>query len=192
MSGSKIRTATETSGKPRRRRWTLRALTAVVVTTGSLVSLAGPAQAYDSNTCSARLPVPVTDVDQFKLSAGSVDFGDGWHLFGAPVGDAVVCWGGGGGDIAISGNLYADSPTSINIAVDVRYYRAAGSGTTTSNSVYFFGRNGESKAVPHIMPGGAAFDRVRIRLWLCGVTPSDGTCSLVNAETFHRGDVNGQ
>lgn len=55
MGRSKIRTATEMSGKPRRRKWTLRTLTTVVLATGSLASLAGPAQAYDSRTCFALL-----------------------------------------------------------------------------------------------------------------------------------------
>src|SRR3712207_5680770 len=103
MSRSTIRTATQTSGKPRRRKWTLRALTTVVLAAGSLAALAGPAQAYDASTCEAKLFVPVTDVDPFYMWQGSVDFGDGWHLLGIPRGDAVVCWGGGAGDVSISG-----------------------------------------------------------------------------------------
>ena len=190
MSRSKNRTAPETSGKPRRRKWTLRALTTVVATTGALVSLAGPAQAYDSRTCFAALPIAVSDIDQFKMKTGIVDFGDGWHLGGSPVGDAVVCWGGGAGDVSITGKLYADSPTAINAGVDVRYFRTDGSYNTSQRHI-FLGSNGESSGISFTMPGAAAVDRVRIRLWTCVPTPSGAAdCNLVNAVTFHRGDVN--
>ncbi|MGH8895060.1 MAG: hypothetical protein ACRDWY_17425 [Actinomycetes bacterium] len=164
---------------------------ALAAALGSLVLFPGPAQAYDSRSCFAALPVPVTDIDQFKMKSGSVDFGDGWHLGGSPLGDAVVCWGGGTGYIAIIGKVYADSPTLITTGVDVRYFRTDGS-YSTSSRVYFSGSNGESSSpLQFAMPGGTAVDRVRIRLWRCWLTGSGGLdCNLSNAETFHRGDVN--
>ena len=164
--------------------------TAALAAAAALIATTGSAHAYDSRTCFAALPVPVTDIDQFKMNSGSVDFGDGWHLGGSPLGDAVVCWGGGAGDVTIRGKLYADSPTGINAAVDVRYFRTDGSYTTSQRHM-FFGSNGENSAVGFTMPGAAAVDRVRIRLWRCVPTYSGATdCNLVNAETFHRGDVN--
>jgi hypothetical protein len=188
MGGSKIRTETGMSAKPRRRKWTFRALATVVLATGSVASLAGPAQAYDSSTCLALTQVPVTDVDRFKKWNGIVDFGDGLHLGGSPLGDAVVCWGAGAGDVVIAGKLYADSPTAINAAADVRYYRTDGS-YSTSSKMMFFGSNGQSKALQFAMPGAATVYRVVIRLWTCWPTNSGvADCSHVNSAVLDRGD----
>jgi hypothetical protein len=65
------------------------------VAAGSLVSLAGPAQAYDRGTCNSIYGAQNVDVAaQFTIetgTAGNFDFGDDLHLFGAPQGTAVVC-----------------------------------------------------------------------------------------------------
>jgi hypothetical protein len=186
---SKIRTATA-------------ALATAVAAAAALMATTGSAHAYDGRSCQVAILGEVFEHDQFKMKTGSVDFGDGWHLWGSPLGDAVVCWGadGGGtgpgdeldvGDIVIKGKLYADSPNLITTGVDVRYFRTDGSYTTTQR-VYFSGSNGESSnPLSFSMPGAAAVDRVRIRLWRCWATGSGSLdCNLSNAETFHRGDVN--
>jgi hypothetical protein len=173
------------------RKTLLLAVAAMAAALASLASLAGPAQAYDSRTCFALVTEPVADIDQFKMNSGSVDFGDSWHLGGSPLGDAVVCWGDGG-QIVIRGNLYADSPTPITAAIDVRYFHTDGTFGTTQRQ-RFLGQNGENRSIQYNLDSGtgtSTVDRVRIRLWRCLPSPSGGDCNLVNAETFHRGDVN--
>jgi hypothetical protein len=166
------------------RKTLLLSVAAIVAALASLASLAGPAQAYNTGSCFGY-GYGISDVDQFKMSSGRVDFGDGWHLGGSPLWDAVVCWGEEG-SINIRGKLYNDSPTLFMAAIDIRYFHTDGS-YWTSPKEYGWGKNGQYLPINHQMPGATTVDRVRIRLWDCGTS---GTCQLANAETFHRGDVN--
>ena len=112
MSRSTIRTRPVTSGKSRRKSWTLRTLTTVVLATGSLASLAGPAQAYDASMCERALGAGnVYDVDLVRIDTRQVDFGDLPHTGtnGAPQGDAVICWAPDGRTVAVVGRGFYES-----------------------------------------------------------------------------------
>jgi len=73
----------------------VRSVTAMVAVVGSLVCLAGPAEAFDSGTCNSLFGADnVRRAVPFKIDTGTVgkvDFGDHLHLWGAPQGTAVVC-----------------------------------------------------------------------------------------------------
>jgi hypothetical protein len=60
------------------------------------LSLAGTAQAFNSNDCSNMFPATLQRTDSIKIEAGKVDFGDNLHLLGSPAGNAVICWSSDG------------------------------------------------------------------------------------------------
>lgn len=71
------------------------------------LSVAGTAQAFDSNTCGNIYPATLERTDPINISAGKVDFGDHAHLFGRPAGNAVICWSTDG-RVAIKGIVFSD------------------------------------------------------------------------------------
>jgi hypothetical protein len=150
----------------------------------ALVCLSGPAQAYDEGDCDRHLGAAnVVDVDRFKVSSGSVDFGDGLHLFGSPLGDAVVCWGGDG-SFALKGRLYADSPTRFALRADITFDQP---GLVRKS---FSGKNGENVfigIIDTVDSSSPAINRVTIRLINCG-DPVSGICQQVSSITRNRGD----
>jgi hypothetical protein len=158
---------------------------ALAAALGSLAFLTGPAHAYDEGDCDRHLGAAnVVDVDRFKVSSGSVDFGDGLHLFGSPLGDAVVCWGGDG-SFALKARLYADSSTRIAVRADITFDQPGLVRKT------FSGKNGENVFIGIIdtVDGSIpAINQVTIRLFNCG-DPVSGICrQLVNPVTRNRGD----
>lgn len=175
-------------------------VTILAVTAASFMALAffaAPAQAYDQGTCNSwfnsyePFSEELTDVDRVKASAGSVDFGDGWHLGGSPAGDAVICWGSDG-YAAIIGRLYADTPTLTHAGIDVTYYGTYGNYTTPI--IGFAGQNGESTlASPsrysyfHSI-GRGHINKVRIRLYNCGAPNVNDGCYVVTTITRNNGD----
>jgi hypothetical protein len=71
------------------------------------LSVAGTAQAFDSNDCRNMFPVTLQRTDAIKIDTGKVDFGDNAHLFGSPVGDAVICWSTDG-RVGMKGRVFSD------------------------------------------------------------------------------------
>ena len=69
----------------------VRSVTAMVAAVGSLVCLAGPAEAFDKGTCDSIFGADnVRFAVAFKIDTGAVgkvDFGDHLHLWGAPPGN---------------------------------------------------------------------------------------------------------
>jgi hypothetical protein len=87
-------------------------LTAVAAVAGSLVTLAGPAQAYDKGTCERGFGAGnVLDVDTIRVDTTYADLGDLPHggLASGPRGDAVVCWSTDG-RVAVVGRVFFESP----------------------------------------------------------------------------------
>jgi len=86
-------------------------IVAMAATIASGLSLAGPAQAFDSGDCNSTFGAAnVIDVDQFSKDTGTsgrVDFGDHMHLGGAPQGTAVACWSSTG-RVLLKGYLFSD------------------------------------------------------------------------------------
>jgi hypothetical protein len=151
------------------RKTMLGTLTAVAVTAGSLVSLAGPAQAYDRGTCDQKFGVGNwADEDTFKVDTGEVgqvDFGDNLHLFGQPQGTAVVCFATDGA-VSLTGRLFADSGlTVINVEAKVTYFRGTVAASTSSHELIT--SMAGSKVVNQVRTGGN-FTKVRIRLYSVG------------------------
>ena len=150
---------------PSMTKWMTRSLAAIVVAGGSLVAVAGPAQAYDSGTCNGLFGAAnVADVDPVLVDTGTVDmvdFGDGLHLWGAPQGTAVVCWHRDG-RVAVKGRVYADNAHDIAVRAEITLYNAGIASTATKYTLT--GHNGASRDVSRLTTGGN-HDRVRIRLY---------------------------
>jgi hypothetical protein len=187
-----IRTATATSGKPRRRRRTVRALTTGILTAGSVAALAAPAQAYDGATCAQALGGAnnVFDVDPVRIDTKRVDFGDLPHSFvggGAPQADAVVCWGRD--RVVVVGRLFYDAPLAGQDAlVDLVGFNGPNQHARTWTVAGTPGAVTNREVLQVWPPELGRIDRLRIELKLTpqGVTGNTGT-SVHRSEHF-RGD----
>lgn len=126
----------------------------------------GSASRYDKNDCDRMFgSANVEKVTLVNINGGNADFGDDPHLFGAPSGNAVLCWSIDG-RVAVKGRLYADSLSDAEVAyVRIRFRRTNGRWTrSTRRSVATQGGAIViSKAVEKVSPRGN-FNRVRIRL----------------------------
>jgi hypothetical protein len=159
-------------------------LTTIIAIAGLSANLDN-AKAFDAGTCNSIF-YEVQDVDRVRASAGSVDFGDGWHLNGSPTGDAVICWSNWAGEVAIKGRLYADTPTLITAAFDITYTFGSGR-TETTEMLGFDGQNGESVGITRWK--GCCVNKVRIRLYNCGSPNSTSIdCYVVTSISRNRGD----
>jgi hypothetical protein len=171
-------------------------LTTIVAIAGLSANLDN-AEAFDQGTCNSwfnsdpLIDEELFDVDYVKRSAGSVDFGDGWHLGGSPGGNAVICWGSDG-YVAIIGRLYADSPTEIFAGIEVTYYGSYGTYRTGIRG--FYGQNGESSLVSPARQsywhsrGMGHINSVAIRLYNCGASGSNCQDGHIATITRNRGD----
>jgi hypothetical protein len=74
------------------------------------LSFAGTGQAFDSNDCRNMFPVTLQRTDHIKIDTGKVDFADNAHLFGSPVGTAVICWSNDG-RVGMKGRVFSDPGT---------------------------------------------------------------------------------
>jgi hypothetical protein len=154
------------------------------------LSVAGTAQAFDSNSC----PLPVDRTDRFYIEAGKVDFGDHLHLNGVPRGDAVICWSGDG-RVAMKGVVFSDPgiffPDNQYATARIWFFddnaglwRSQGSfSTALSNSLQSRTVGGLDGVVS---PAGN-FTRVRIRLSLTTEGGLGGlSTSIITTRTFDR------
>jgi hypothetical protein len=145
---------------------------------GILFLLAGaaPASAFDQQDCYRQLGrTNVVSIQSFSIEAGDADFGDELHLFGAPQGDAVVCWSGDG-RVAVIGKIYAVNlclplrecePVEAIVEISLqRFNRQTRSFTTVSSTRRSVLSQGglASATVRRTSPNGQ-FDRVRIQLF---------------------------
>ena len=76
----------------------------------------------------------VVDTDTLKIWQGKADFGNGWHVGGAPTGDARLTWDKGSSTITVtlSGTVYWDDILSGGCArVRYRLYTTSGSIAST-------------------------------------------------------------
>jgi hypothetical protein len=74
------------------RTWIARGLTATTVAACMTVLLTGVTQAYDRGDC-VRIfgsDANIARVEFFSANGGGADFGDEFHILGAPLGTAVV------------------------------------------------------------------------------------------------------
>ena len=146
----------------------VRSVTAMVAAVGSLVCLAGPAEAFDGGTCNSKFGADnVSRVATFKIDTGTigkVDFGDHLHLGGAPQGTAVVCWQNAGA-VAVVGYLFVDTQGNEvirDVRAEITYFKGDVVGATSQHS--FTGGGNTSKLVNEVKSGGV-FTRVRLRLF---------------------------
>jgi hypothetical protein len=145
--------------------WMVRSVTATLAAVVSLTGLAGPAEAFDSNTCNTTFgPGNVRSVRQFTMDTGTlgkVDFGDHLHLFGAPQGTAVVCWHKDG-PVAVRGYVFADSSEHIVFSWRIRYFRRDAV-VATDNGGSFLGANAAAAPVNRTRTN-AGITKIRIEL----------------------------
>lgn len=171
-----------------RRRLVATAAAVVVAAAGlSITAMAPAAQAYDGNTCSAGMRA---DVDQFRVDTGAnnVDFGDDYHIGGAPQGTAVVCWGTGGSSVYLKGKLFWDSSGSGCADVEVAVFRDNNTLASSQGYSELCSSGGlRSKVIEHSMFSNAGdLDRIRIRLFRRG--PDLGAQTIVATPTIGFGD----
>ena len=145
-----------------------RSVTAMVAAVGSLVCLAGPAEAFDSGTCNSVFGADnVRRAVTFKIDTGTVgkvDFGDHLHLWGAPQGTAVVCWQKAG-SVAVKGRLFTDTQNDeiIFAQAEITYFKGDVVGATSQHSVT--GNGTANTLVNTLKSGGADFTKIRLRLF---------------------------
>jgi hypothetical protein len=143
----------------------IRSVTAMVAAVGSLVCLAGPAEAFDSGTCNSLFCADnVRRAVAFKIDTGAVgkvDFADHLHLGGAPQGTAVVC-SSKTGAVALKGYLCADSSDLLWVQAEITYFRGDVVGATSQHQVT--GNNAASTLVNELKSGGV-FTKIRLRLF---------------------------
>ena len=145
---------------------TIRSWTAGTTAIAALVTLAGPASAYDRQTCDVMFgSANVRSIEQIAIEAGRADFGDELHLFGAPQGKAVICWSLDG-RAAVKGRLYADDFRGpVEAIIEIRFTRRDGRVTNiTRRSVLTNGVILGNREVEKVSPRGN-FSRVRIELF---------------------------
>ena len=139
----------------------------MVAAVGSLVCLAGPAEAFDSGTCNSVFGADnVRGATTFKIDTGTVgkvDFGDHLHLWGAPQGTAVVCFQNAGA-VAVKGRLFTDTPNGEIIFVEARitYFRGDVVGATSQHQV---SGNYAASTLVDTRKSGGFFTRIRLRLF---------------------------
>jgi hypothetical protein len=144
----------------------------MVAAVGSLVCLAGPAEAFDSGTCNSLFGADnVLRATTFKIDTGTVgkvDFGDHLHLFGAPQGTAVVC-SNKAGAVAVRGYLFTDTQGGIIFAeARITYFTGPGRDVVGATSQHQLSGNYAASALVNVRKSGQVFTRVRIRLFRGG------------------------
>jgi hypothetical protein len=149
--------------------------------------LAGAAQAYDDADCDRMFAsANVQRVQSFAMEEGETDFGDDLHLFGAPLGRAVICWSIDG-RAAVKGKLYSDEFREPHQAiVEIRFRRTNGQPTNiTTRSVSTQGGFVGSREVEKVSPVGR-FNEVRIQLKSFRDTALGPVTSTLATRTFTR------
>jgi len=152
----------------RTKRAMVRSVTAMVAVVGSLVCLAGPAEAFDKGTCNSKFGADnVRRTTAFKIDTGTVgkvDFGDHLHLWGAPQGTAVVCWQKAG-SVAVVGRLFTDTQNDeiIFAQAEITYFKGDVVGATSQHSVR--GNGTANTLVNELKSGGGDFTKIRLRLF---------------------------
>jgi hypothetical protein len=164
----------------------IRPMTALVFVAGSTVTFAGPARAFGPGDCNDVSSGTVSEFNTFKVDAGRADFGDHPHWFGAPQGDAVICWFSNG-RVGVEGTLFADSLSGepVVATAEIRYRRTNGQFITRSFGI---GTNISwvaSGLVKDLSPRGN-FNRVRIRLFTFLPLTPDLPRVRVFSRTFPR------
>ena len=164
--------------KPKRRRGILTAVAAALAAAITLAPFqATSALAYDRGSCPATERI---GHDLVQRSAGSVDFGDDAHLFGAPQGTAVVCWYTGRSKVIVIGKLYNDGLNgTVRTVMDFfltngksyqRIFTETGSGGLEANPIYTTLANSAAT------PVSGNLDYVRIKLQI----PQNGGWTTVD------------
>ena len=159
----------------------VRSVSAIVAVVGSLVCIAGPAEAFDKGTCNSKFGADnVHRVHTFKIDTGTggkVDFGDHLHLGGAPQGTAVVCFQNAGA-VAVVGYLFADTQNNeviLDIRAVITYFQGDVVGATSQHS---FSGSGNASKLVNVRKSGGVFTRIRLQLFRNG--------TLVQTEPFSR------
>ena len=166
------------------RTWTR--LVTPMLALGTFLTLTSLAEAFDGSSCNQLSASNVTRSDVFNADAGKADFGDDLHLFGAPMGTAVICWFANG-RVGVLGKVYADSFTEPAVALaQIRFRRTNGQfvalapiGIGTNIPVV------ASRLVRTLSPQGN-FNSVRLRLFTSDPLAQTQVNTLVFTRTFNR------
>jgi len=167
-----------------------RLIAVMTIAAGSLLSLRGPAQAYDLSSCNRV--VDTFAIQQFTINGGAADFGDEPHILGGPVGTAVICWSPGG-RVAVIGQVYADNLclplrpcTPLKAIVKIRFKRANGSFTGTTTRTTLSNGGLAHRELKKVSPSGT-FNGVNIRVFTFQSTALGPTGNILVAErNFQR------
>lgn len=106
----------------------------------------------------------VFDVDTVRIDTGTVgmvDFGDDLHLWGAPQGDAVVCWQRNG-RVLVKGRVFADTgDTNIYVYAHIQYINNGVVAATSTHKL----SGGEGSKFVNVLTAAGNLTQVRIRLF---------------------------
>lgn len=151
----------------------IRPMAALALVAGFTLTFTAPARAFGPGDCNDVSSGTVNGFNTFRADGGRADFGDHPHWFGAPQGDAIICWFSNG-RVGVEGTLFADSLTGepVVATAEIRYRRTNGQFITRRFAI---GTNISwvaSGLVKDLSPGGN-FNGVRIRLFtFLPLTPS--------------------
>lgn len=146
----------------------IRLVMAMTLTAATLVSVAGPAQAFDRGDCDRAFGASnIQSVDTIRIDTGTVgqvDFGDNLHLGGVPQGPAVVCWATNG-RVALIGRLFVDSGLVVTrVSAKITYFYGNNVSGNYQPTFEIFSNNAGSTLVSEVA-SGRDYNRVRVRLY---------------------------
>ncbi|MFG1230181.1 hypothetical protein [Xanthobacter wiegelii] len=169
------------------RRFSSRLLTAAGLGLALAGVTGGAAHAFGAGDCTMFAQSNVARVQEISINTNNADFGDFPHLFGAPLGKAIICWGADG-RVGVRGTLFADDfREPIQAILKVRYQAADGTWTPFARGDVI-GQGGlvAFQRFVHTSPRGR-FNRVQIRLetFQDSPLPNDQAVRVAN-QVFRR------
>lgn len=147
----------------------------------------GAARAFGGGDCNMFAQSNIARVQEISIDTGGADFGDFPHLFGSPLGKAIICWASDG-RVAVRGTLFADNfREPIQAILKVRF--RSNNGTWTPFAQGDVSGNGGLVAFQRFFrtsPRGQ-FNRVQIQLetFRDSALPNDRAITVAD-EIFRR------
>lgn len=169
------------------RTFSARMLTAAILGFGLAGFASGAAHAFGAGDCYMFAQSNIARVQEISINTDGADFGDFPHLFGAPLGKAIICWASDG-RVAVRGTLFADDfREPIQAILKVRFQATDGTWTPFARGDVI-GQGGlvAFQRFVHTSPRGR-FNRVQIRLetFQDSPLPNDQTVRVAN-QVFRR------
>lgn len=164
-----------------------RMLTAAILGFAPAGFASGAAHAFGAGDCYMFAQSNIARVQEISINTNNADFGDFPHLFGAPVGKAIICWASDG-RVAVRGTLFADDfREPIQAILKVRFQATDGTWTPFARGdVIGAGGLVAFQRFVHTSPRGR-FNRAQIQLqtFQDSALPNDRVVTVAN-QVFRR------